>query len=124
MAEIAKRGKPVLFTAASAGDARAERELALQNPDLAIIHAHSMDGNWARVVADAPNVYVEFCASKPSCHHIWECLSILGPERLLFGSDQTLLSVGASVGLYLDARLDPDQRRLVLRDNARRLFGL
>ena len=124
MAEVGKRGKPVLFMPASGADARAERELGLQNPDLTIIHAHSMDGNWARVIADVPNICVEFCASKPSVHHIRECLAELGPERLLFGSDQTLLSVGASVGLYLDAGLNARERRLILCKNARRAFKL
>ena len=48
----------------------------------------------------------------------------VGAERLLFGSDQTLLSLGASVGLYLDAGPSAAERRLILHDNAARLFGL
>ena len=124
MGEIARRGKPVLFEPQGAGDAEAERELARQNPNLTIIHAHGFDVHWARVVADTPNICVEFNRSA-SCHHeIRDCLRVLGPERLLFGSDQTLLSLGASIGLYLDAGLSPQARRLVLRDNAQRIFGL
>jgi len=34
------------------------------------------------------------------------------------------LSLGASVGLYLDAGLNAEERRLILHDNAARLFGL
>jgi len=124
LAEIAKRGKPVLFEPLGAYDAPAERELARQNPDLTIIHAHGFDANWARLVADTPNIYVEFNRSAPCHHDIIDCLRLLGPERLLFGSDQTLLSLGASVGLYLDAGLGPTERRLILRENARRIFGL
>ena len=134
MAEIARRGKPVLFMPSSPWtingqgeyleDARAERELARQNPDLVIIHAHSMDANWARVVADTPNIYTEFNLSKPKTHHIRDCLRLLGPERLLFGSDQTLNSVGGAIGLYVDAGLSQSERRLILRVNARRIFGL
>jgi len=123
VAEIAKRGKPVLFEPIGAGDAAAERELGRQNPGLTIIHAHGFDANWARAVADTPNICVEFNRSA-SCHHdIRDCLKILGPERLLFGSDQTLLSLGASIGLYMDAGLSADERRLVLSGNARRIFG-
>jgi predicted TIM-barrel fold metal-dependent hydrolase len=48
----------------------------------------------------------------------------LGPERVLFGTDQTLLSVGASVGLYRDAAMTPAEAELVLYGNARRIFGL
>jgi predicted TIM-barrel fold metal-dependent hydrolase len=134
MAEVGKRGRPILFMPASTwafgggsgdvGDAQIERALARENPNLTIIHAHSMDANWARVVADTPNIYTEFCLSRPSVHHIRDCLRILGPERLLFGTDQTLLTVGGSVGLYLDAGLDERERRLILRENARRIFGL
>ncbi|MGI6208709.1 MAG: amidohydrolase family protein [Anaerolineae bacterium] len=120
--EVAKRGRPVLFK--GRGDAYAERELARANPELAIIHAHSMDAHWARVVADTPNIYVEFCTSRPSVHDLRDCLKILGPERLLFGTDQTLLSVGGQVGLYLDANLTPEERRLILCENARRIFRL
>jgi predicted TIM-barrel fold metal-dependent hydrolase len=122
VAEVAKRGKPVLFK--GRGDAYAERELARENPGLAIIHAHSMDAHWARVVADTPNIYVEFCTSRPSHHDMRDCLQILGAERLLFGTDQTLLSVGGQVGLYLDGGFGPDERRLVHYENARRLFHL
>jgi len=121
VAEVAKRGRPVLFK--GRGDAYAERDLARENPDLAIIHAHSMDAHWARVVADMPNIHVEFCTSRPSHHDMRDCLQILGPERLLFGTDQTLLSVGGQVGLYLDAGFGPQEMRLVMYENARRIFG-
>jgi predicted TIM-barrel fold metal-dependent hydrolase len=123
VAEIAKRGKPVLFEPIGAYDAPAERELARQNPGLTIIHAHGFDVNWANVVADTPNICVEFNRSAPCHHDIKDCLRRLGPERLLFGSDETLLSLGASVGLYLDAGLGPAERRLILHDNAKRIFG-
>jgi len=124
MAQIAKRKRPVLFMPASPGDALAERALARDNPGLAIVHAHGADADWARTVKDVPNLCVEFCSSHPSHHALRDCLDILGPERVLFGTDQTLLGVGGQVGLYLDACLRPDERRLVLHENARRLFGL
>jgi len=124
MAEIAKRGKPVLLMPASRDDAAAVRDLARANPTLPIILAHGIDVNWARVIADTPNLYVEFCSSWPNNYDIRACLALLGPERLLFGSDQTLLSVGAAIGLYWDAGLCAHERQLILHDNARRLFGL
>lgn len=124
IAAVARHGKPVLFLPAGGGDAAAERELARAHPHLAFIHAHGFDPAWARVVADTPNIHVEFCLSRPSHQHLRECLDLLGPERVLFGTDQTLLSVASQVGLYLDAQLSPRERRLVLRDNARRLYNL
>jgi predicted TIM-barrel fold metal-dependent hydrolase len=124
MAEIARRGKPVLFMAASRSDAAAVRDLAGTHPGLPIILAHGIDVHWARVIADMPNLYVEFCASRPNNHDLRDVLALLGPERLLFGSDQTLLSVGAAIGLYWDAGLTPYERRLILRENAARVFDL
>jgi len=123
-AEMAKRGKPVLFMPNSEGDAEAERALGREFPNLNIIHAHSFDGAWAQVVKDTPNIHVEHCYSRGSHIPVIETLQILGPERVLFGSDQTLLSVGAAVGLYLDAGMTPEERQLVLSGNARRIFSL
>lgn len=124
MAEVARRGKPVLFMPASGGDALAERGLAREFPGLAIIHAHGAGAEWAAAVKDAPNLHIEYCLSVANPVHIRDGLDILGPERVLFGTDQTLLSVGAMVGLYHDALLTPQERRLVLGGNARRIFGL
>ena len=124
MAEIAKRGKPVLFMPAFRAAAQVEREIARRHPDLDIIHAHGFDPDWARAVADTPNISVEFCGSQISHHHIREALDVLGPERVLFGTDQTLLSVGYSIGGYLDARMSESERRMVLHENARRIFGI
>ncbi len=122
MAEIAKRHKPVLLMPASREDAVAVRDLAYANPTLPIILAHGIDANWARVIADTPNLYVEFCSSHPNNYDIRACVELLGPERILFGSDQTLLSVGAAIGLYWDAGLSTQERQLILHDNAQRLF--
>ncbi len=124
MAEVARRGKPILFMPAGGGDAGAERELGRANPGLSIIHAHGFDADWARVVKDTPNIHVEYCLSRATHLHVREGLDILGPERVLFGTDQTLLSVGAAVGLYRDAEMSPAERRLVLGGNARRLFRM
>jgi hypothetical protein len=124
LAEVAQRGRPVLLKTASNADAHVERELAREHPHLVVIHAHGADASWARIVRDAPNVCVEFCLGRPFHHDLRDCLDILGPERVLFGTDQTLFSVGAAVGLYLDARMSAVERRQVLSANARRIFGL
>ncbi|MHB9106446.1 MAG: amidohydrolase family protein [Armatimonadota bacterium] len=123
-AEMAKRGKPVLFMPHSEADAEAERALGREFPNLNIIHAHSFDAEWAQVVQDTPNIHVEHCYSRGSHFPVIDTLRILGPERVLFGSDQTLLSVGAAVGMYLDAGMTAEARTLVLAGNARRIFGI
>jgi len=124
VAEIARRGRPVLLKTARDRDARAERDLARRYPELTIIHAHGADAAWARTVRDTPNICIEYCLSRPSHRDLRDGLDILGPGRVLFGTDQTLLSVGAAVGLYLDARMSAEESRQVLRENARRIFRL
>ena len=94
------------------------------NPGLPIILAHGIDVHWARVIADTPNLYVEFCASRPNNYDLRDVLALPGPERLLFGSDQTLLSVGAAIGLYWDAGLTPYERQLIERETRPRVFDL
>lgn len=123
MAEIAKRGKPVLFMPAFGAKPAVEREIGRRHPDLKIIHAHGFDAAWARVVADTPNISVEFCGSNISHHDIRDALDTLGPDRVLFGSDQTLLSVGYAIGGYMDAGMNETERRKVLHENARTIFG-
>ncbi|OGV72333.1 MAG: hypothetical protein A2340_02750 [Lentisphaerae bacterium RIFOXYB12_FULL_60_10] len=124
MREVARRGKPILFMAASANDAAIERELALEHPNLSIIHAHGASPDWCRTVKDAPNLYVEYCYSRPSHHNLREAIDILGPARVVFGSDQTLLSPFGQVGLYRDAVQTDAEAVPILNGNARRIFGL
>jgi len=124
MAEIARYGKPVLFMPATGWDAEAERDLARSYPTVQIVHAHGFDPAWAKIVADTPNISVEFCLSAANHHHLRDALDILGPKRVLFGTDQALLGVGGQIGLYLDAHMNTTERQLVLRDNARRLYKI
>jgi predicted TIM-barrel fold metal-dependent hydrolase len=122
MAEVARRGRPILFMPDVGSNAQAERELARLTPNLTCIHAHGFDAEWARIVADTPNICVEFNKSFSSHHEVRDGIDILGPERVLFGSDQTLLGIGSTIGVYLDARLTESERRLVLSENAKRIF--
>ncbi|MEI7435328.1 MAG: amidohydrolase family protein [bacterium] len=125
MTEIARRGKPVLFMPHMGdADVEAEIELARANPSLTIVHAHGAEPEWARAVKNTPNICVEYCFSRTTHHRLREGIDILGPERVLFGSDQILLSPAGQIGLYYDANLSPRERQLIMHDNARRLYRL
>lgn len=124
MEAAARAGRPVLFMAASPGDVEAECALARAFPDLPFIHAHGADPDWARQAAAVPNMYLEFCLSRGNPLHLRECLDILGSRRMLFGSDQILLSPLGQIGLYADALKTPEERRDVLSGNAKRLYRL
>jgi predicted TIM-barrel fold metal-dependent hydrolase len=120
----AKLRKPVLFMPASPGDVEAECALARSLPDLVLVHAHGAEPDWATAAAPVPNLYLEFCLSRANPLHFRECLDLLGPGRLLFGSDQILLSPLGQIGLYADVLRTPEERAAVLNANARRLYRL
>jgi predicted TIM-barrel fold metal-dependent hydrolase len=47
----------------------------------------------------------------------------VGPERLVFGSDSTLIDPGVTLGAVRAARLDAEEERRVFHANAIEIFG-
>jgi uncharacterized protein len=101
-------------------------ELANRCPEVTIIMAHS-GGDWirtARTVKSLPNV----CGDTSGC--TWRTgfteflVRELGPRRVLYGSDAPVRAFGPQLGKIVAADLTDDELRLVLVDNARRLFHL
>src|SRR5690625_6676240 len=62
--------------------------------------------------------------SQPEADRIRWVLDQVGPERLLFGSDSTLVDPALAVGAFRAAGLDAHERQLSMRRNAERLLGL
>ena len=79
------------------GALRALRELALEYPDWSIIKAHGGNGRMAEVVADVPNIYFEYGGSGGRPQDIRQALDVLGPRRVMFGSDADLRHASASL---------------------------
>lgn len=127
-AEIARHGRPVLIHNMGSEFAEALRDLALTYPHMPIILAHGRgDGitfGLSRIVADAPNIYLEFCTTAPTRSLLADALATIGPERLLFGTDQDLHDPGFGLGMYYDAGLTPEQEVKIMYRNAKRLFDL
>ena len=123
-AEIAKRGRPVKIHNDGPGWIQALHDLAVEHPNLPIIVAHGGPPGTGRLLADVPNVYFEFCGSGPTRGIVRDALDAVGPERLLFGTDQDLFDPGFMLGTYYDADLSPEQERMIMYTNARRLFRL
>ena len=122
--EVARRGKPLKIHVGGGGAAQALKDVALAHPDWAIIKAHGGGREAALEIVDAPNIYFEFAGSRCSSQAILGALEVLGEDRLVFGSDATLLSICSVLGAYRDAGLTAEQRKKVLSANARRLFKL
>lgn len=123
-AEIAKRGRPVKIHNDGPGWQYAIRDLARAHPQLPIIVAHGGPRGTGAIVAECPNVYLEFCSSRAVRGVIPDALAAVGAGRLMYGSDQDLLHPGFVLGTYHDAGLAPDVEERVMYSNARQLFGL
>ena len=124
MEEVARRGKPLKIHVDGSGALQALREVALAYPEWAIIKAHGGGREAAQEVADAPNIYFEFAATGRFSKVVREVIEVLGVDRLMFGSDATLLSIGSALGAYHDMGLTAEQREKVLSGTAKRVFKL
>lgn len=124
--EAGRRGMPALVHRAGAGATQALAAACGEIGGLSVIlaHAGAETQDEMSAIRAAPNVYVEFCSSRPACDKIARALECLGPERLLFGSDLTLLDPALSLGMVSDAAMSADHRRMMLWDNAARLFRI
>ena len=121
--EVDRFGRPVKIHMDSAPYAGV-RQAAERNPNLIIIKAHGDDVDGALQVKDLPNVYFEFASSSIRPGKIRRSTDILGPERILFGSDQQILAPWYQLGAYLDAIDDEREADLIFRQNPRRIFNL
>ncbi|MHB0878901.1 MAG: amidohydrolase family protein [Anaerolineae bacterium] len=98
--------------------------LAKRFPRTRFMLAH-FGGEWetgAKAARDCPNLYVDTSGSLAEMDMVDVLVRNVGVERVLFGTDNT--NFHYCLGKILGARLTDEQRRLILSDNARRLFGL
>jgi hypothetical protein len=95
-------------------------------PELTLIMGHMGGDHWKtalRVAAERPNLYLELCSGLSPWGKIEKAIAAVGAERVLFGSDLTLLDPGYTLGLVTGAEMGEREKRMVLYGNAKRLFG-
>ncbi|MDP6777765.1 MAG: amidohydrolase family protein [Candidatus Latescibacteria bacterium] len=100
--------------------------LARRFPDVPIIMPH-LSGCGCRGVLDVgpyDNVYVDTSGSQATSGMVEYAVSILGPRRVLFGSDAFGRDFSVQLGRVLGARISKAHKRMLLRDNAIGLLGL
>lgn len=92
-----------------------------------VIAGHMGGPDW-RLVADAAQrtdrLWFEPGYSQPEADRIRRVLDNLGPDRMLFGTDSTLIDPALSVGAFRAARLSAHEERLIMHGNAETLFRL
>jgi len=108
-----------------AGDGPAAAEIAKRFPTLPVVWFHSLAADYpvaAELARDLPNVYLDFVTSTQERGKIETLIAALGAERLLFGTDQSLLDPIRPLAAVAEARLTESDRRKILGENARKLF--
>lgn len=94
-------------------------------PDQIIIMGHGGLTNFAdgiAVTAEHDNIFLEICGSPVPSGKIDKAVQQLGSEKILYGSDITLLSPAFALGTVLDAAISESQKEDILYNNAYKLF--
>ena len=127
VARAAERSWPILAHA----DAREIGILARAVPQATFIIAHLGEGftdtNMWQTLTMAracPNVILDLTSSQIYAGMVERCVETVGPERVVFGTDVPLLEPEVQIQKVFSAQVDERTRRLILGDNAARLFHL
>lgn len=99
-------------------------QLAREYPELTIIMAHltGCGVRGVRDIADCPNVVVDTCGAAPMRGIVESAVRLLGPERLLYGSDITGRCYGTQLGRVIGADLPREVKEAILWKNAARVI--
>ena len=90
-------------------------------------HAGANPAGFRAMIAagrDHPNLHAELCGSLMTGRWVRAIVAALGADRVLHGTDSTLIDPRFGVGRVLYADLPAGERDLVLAGNARRLYRL
>lgn len=104
-----------------AGDFAALGELAKRFPELTFIAGHMGAGRWREalpLLSAETNIVAEISAPIAARPRIEDAVGIMGPERVVFGSDFPLISQAYTIGAVQDAAIPQQHREMILFDNA------
>ncbi len=127
MEYLATVGKPLLAHTWFREMCEAMARLADALPALTLILGHMGGDDWPyalELAADRPNMLMELCSGLAPVGKVEQAVAMVGADRLLFGSDLTLLDPGYTLGTVLGSDLREADKQKILYHNAKRLFGL
>ena len=102
-------------------------EVAKKCPNLKIIMGHMGGDVWQasiRVAEEAENLFLEPCCSYPESDKIREAVDAVGAERIVFGSDSTLIEPVYVIGMIEDADISKKEKEMIFYKNAKKLFKI
>ncbi len=93
-------------------------------PDLPVIIGHGLGEDGISLARRTKNIYLEFSGSYPEPGALRKAIDAVGKDRVVFGSDMDLIAASFALGVYYEADMTPEEERLVMADNARRILRL
>ena len=101
--------------------------IARQFPTIKFIMGHMGGDNWMaglEAAADIENLYLEPCCSFPDAGKLEAATRVVGAERIVFGTDSTLLNPAFVLGMLQDAELEDEELNKIASANARAIFNI
>jgi predicted TIM-barrel fold metal-dependent hydrolase len=105
---------------------RIAAELGKNYPNTTFIFAHA-GGIWVKAFQAAkhyPNLYFDTSGFDPERGIVEKAVEVLGPERILFGSDAPGRNYAAQLAKVQYADISENDKRLILGENAAKLLEL
>jgi predicted TIM-barrel fold metal-dependent hydrolase len=102
-------------------------DVAARVPGARVLAGHMGANGWPRVpeAADrSDRIWFEPCWSAPEANRIRWILDRIGPSRLMFGTDATLIDPSVALGALDAADLTPAESDAITHRNAAELFAL
>jgi predicted TIM-barrel fold metal-dependent hydrolase len=99
--------------------------LSARHPGVPIVCGHTGGGDWAlgiRAIRARPELYADLGGGDPVYGEVEMAVRELGASRVLYGSDINGRSFGSQLGRVLGADISLADKKLILRENLRRLL--
>src|SRR5439155_16058795 len=99
-------------------------ELARRHPRARIVMAH-LNGAGLRgieQIAECPNIVVDTSGGDPESRIVETAVAVLGPQRVVFGSDAPIRHFMVTLGKVLGGELPDPVKQDILWNNAARLL--
>ena len=121
------RGLPILAHTWGDDWLRQFASMARRYPQAHFIAAHTGGGDMRINIEEAnrtPNLYLDVVLSMGTPWEVERLVREVGARKLIWGSDEVLISSAHQIGRVIFADISEADKRLILGENARRLFRL
>ena len=102
-------------------------EVARESLEIKFLAGHMGNPDWEEAVErfrEMENVYLEICSSSPVRGKIETAVETVGAERVVFGSDSSLINPAFIIGMVVDSEIREEDKEKIFYLNAERLLNL